>query len=501
MADVTLQSCPLPPVSPLRWRARVKALQQFNTGAEMLREAGGPVTLVRLGPRRITPTFVMVTSPQGARDVLGGTDEAIDKEMIVHIQSRLFGSNVFNMPYLSWKPRRRTLQPLFTKKHVATFSGHMSEAAEALAAKWAAGMEVRPRRRDPRAHVARHRTFGVWGRLRRERRDRARNRDRAQLCDEAVAACRPCAGRAPDAAAGSLPRGLATLHSVIDEAVAACRTEPDREAELIRLLLDARDPETGRPLTDKAIRDELLVFLLAGHDTTSTTLTYALWALGHHPEMQARVAAEASAAAADRTLSVETCRCCRTRPRWCTKRCGCALLHPRSGGWPCATWSSTGSASRPAPICSSASMPCTATRRCGTIRLASNRTGSTHNSPARAIAGSSCPSAPGPARASAITSRCSKRSSAWPALVRAIEVIVVQRRLPTGASLHHDRRSADPGPRHRSVDLRGTGRDPRACGGGVAAGTSQVCWTHRATHGRTSSRTPGTGFPHTSQMP
>ena len=32
--------------------------------------------------------------------------------------------------------------------------------------------------------------------------------------------------------------------------------------------------------------------MLAGHDTTATTLTYALWALGAHPDMQDRVRAE-----------------------------------------------------------------------------------------------------------------------------------------------------------------------------------------------------------------
>ena len=35
--------------------------------------------------------------------------------------------------------------------------------------------------------------------------------------------------------------------------------------------------------------------MLAGHDTTATTLTYAQWALGHHPDMQDRVRAEAAA--------------------------------------------------------------------------------------------------------------------------------------------------------------------------------------------------------------
>ena len=56
--------------------------------------------------------------------------------------------------------------------------------------------------------------------------------------------------------------------------------------------MDTTDPLTGEPLSDGEICDELVLFLLAGHDTTSTTLTYALWALGHHRELQERVVAE-----------------------------------------------------------------------------------------------------------------------------------------------------------------------------------------------------------------
>jgi cytochrome P450 len=36
----------------------------------------------------------------------------------------------------------------------------------------------------------------------------------------------------------------------------------------------------------------MIIFLFAGHDTTATTLSYALWALGRHPDLQERVAAE-----------------------------------------------------------------------------------------------------------------------------------------------------------------------------------------------------------------
>jgi cytochrome P450 len=84
----------------------------------------------------------------------------------------------------------------------------------------------------------------------------------------------------------------ATLHRLADEILQACRADPNREAPLVRALLAATDPATGRALSDQEIRDELIVFMLAGHDTTATTLTYAMWALGHHRDMQQRVRAE-----------------------------------------------------------------------------------------------------------------------------------------------------------------------------------------------------------------
>jgi cytochrome P450 len=71
---------------------------------------------------------------------------------------------------------------------------------------------------------------------------------------------------------------------------------------LVHALIAATDPATGRPLTDDEICDDLIVFIGAGHDTTATTLAYALWALGCHREMQDCVAAEA-AAVGDRELT------------------------------------------------------------------------------------------------------------------------------------------------------------------------------------------------------
>jgi cytochrome P450 len=94
----------------------------------------------------------------------------------------------------------------------------------------------------------------------------------------------------------------ASLRQLADDILRACREDPTRDAPLVHALIAATEPATGAGLSDEEIRDELIVFMLAGHDTTSTTLTYALWALGRHRDMQQKVRAEV-AALGDRELT------------------------------------------------------------------------------------------------------------------------------------------------------------------------------------------------------
>jgi cytochrome P450 len=97
---------------------------------------------------------------------------------------------------------------------------------------------------------------------------------------------------------------VASMRRVTDDILQACRTDPTRDAPLVHALIAATDPETGQPISDDDISNDLLIFMLAGHDTTATALTYALWVLGHHPDVQDRVAAEA-AEIGDRELTPE----------------------------------------------------------------------------------------------------------------------------------------------------------------------------------------------------
>ena len=48
-------------------------------------------------------------------------------------------------------------------------------------------------------------------------------------------------------------------------------------------------------MSDFDIGSDLIAFMIAGHDTTATTLSYAMWQLGRHPDIQRRVAREVAA--------------------------------------------------------------------------------------------------------------------------------------------------------------------------------------------------------------
>jgi cytochrome P450 len=67
----------------------------------------------------------------------------------------------------------------------------------------------------------------------------------------------------------------------------------DGRRDLLSLLLGARDDE-GRPMSDKQVRDEVVTLFIAGHETTASSLAWALYLLARHPEAHARARAEAS---------------------------------------------------------------------------------------------------------------------------------------------------------------------------------------------------------------
>ena len=80
---------------------------------------------------------------------------------------------------------------------------------------------------------------------------------------------------------------IALMSRVADTVIAERRRDPDAASrhDLLNVMLGGRDPETGETLSDENIRYQLVTFLIAGHETTSGLLSFALYLLMRNPEV------------------------------------------------------------------------------------------------------------------------------------------------------------------------------------------------------------------------
>src|SRR3954469_8880562 len=301
--DVT--ALPLAPKNPLPLRQLVKLVRTLDTGQEVIRDAGGAITRIQFGPKWLFPPIVAVMSPEGIRDVLGRND-AVSERCIIHEEVRhAAGDSLFVLPTELGRPRKRALQTVFTKHNVRNFGGYMSQAAQAFVDRWRDGGDVDLNvecRRLTMQSLGRS-VLGVD------------LNDRAEVIAEhmhvassytADRALRPLRAPRwlPTPARRRARAAVASMRAFTNDILQACRADPTRDAPLVHALIAAGDPASGQPLSDDDICNDLLIFMLAGHDTTATALTYALWVLGHHADVQNRVAAEV-AEIGDRELTPE----------------------------------------------------------------------------------------------------------------------------------------------------------------------------------------------------
>ena len=82
--------------------------------------------------------------------------------------------------------------------------------------------------------------------------------------------------------------------AAVDRLVAERRADPaaERKRDLLNLLLAARDPNTGEPLSDEEVRDQSATMLFAGFETTSRLLFWASYLLCLAPDEQRRLREE-----------------------------------------------------------------------------------------------------------------------------------------------------------------------------------------------------------------
>ncbi|MEV4611109.1 cytochrome P450 [Kitasatospora sp. NPDC049258] len=253
----------------------------------------GDVVRFSAGPPGLRAEFYMVFSPEGAQQVLATQAANFRKENVFYEEIRhTFGNGLLTSQDTDYQRQRRLVQPLFTRRRVDGYAEAIGAEAAALVERWSAvpggvvdavdemsRFALRAVARilfgaDVEAAIAVVREqFPVLGRY-------VRGRGFSPL---RLPRSWPTPGNREAAAAER------ALYGVCDEIIA--RRAGRSSDDLLGLLADARG-EGGEALDATELREQVLIFLLAGHETTATSLTFALYLLGRHPELQARARAE-----------------------------------------------------------------------------------------------------------------------------------------------------------------------------------------------------------------
>ncbi|MFG2818556.1 cytochrome P450 [Kitasatospora sp. NPDC048365] len=295
MATAVVREVPeLDAAAVAEWRAGRRPLVELMARAQ--RELGG-VAGFRLGEG---PPTVVVTDPAAVQHVLALNPETYAKRS--HRARMLVGDGVLSASGEAWRNQRRLLQAQFTGPGMRRYQHRLEAAARATAERWAG----HARTGEPVDIGEEMRLFAldtVWRALTGHPVDAATAQALGGVAAvvEALPSLPADAVEPPPAVAADLAR----IDEVAHQAIAAARTGeagPDGPG-LLHLLVEAGEE---RPeYTDALIRDELVTLLMAGHETTASTLTWLYLLLDGAPEARGWALAAGPDGSAERRAAID----------------------------------------------------------------------------------------------------------------------------------------------------------------------------------------------------
>ncbi|MFD7319759.1 cytochrome P450 [Streptomyces sp. NPDC059875] len=256
----------------------------------------GGVAAFRLGPH---PT-VLVADPLAVQHVLALHPDRYVKRS--HRARLLIGDGVLAATGEAWQRQRRLLQSQFTGRGMRRYEQRIGAAARTAAARWdayaRAGQVL-----DVGDEMRRFGLDTIWRSLTGHPLDADTERELAAV--PAVVAALPSLPADVTAAQGAVAADLARIDAVANKAIAAARdgaVGPDGPG-LLHVLLDAAG--TRPEYTDRLIRDELVTLLVAGHETTATTLTWLHLLLDRNPQAREQALAAGGEGSPERRQAVQ----------------------------------------------------------------------------------------------------------------------------------------------------------------------------------------------------
>lgn len=267
---------------------------------------------ITFGPQQI----YLVSHPDWIEDVLVTSAKKFQKGVALQRAKRLLGEGLLTAEGKAHLKQRRTIQPLFHRQHVQGFA----EAMVRHAVRWRDS--ITPNRTIDITSEMAALTLAIVG----ETLFSSNVQGDSDEVREALTAAVQSFGiaflpgieyfeRLPLPMFTRVRKARERLDAVIHRVIADRRkdegkggtSDPLARADLISMLLAARDPENPSEagMSDQQIRDEALTIFLAGHETTANAMAWTWHLLGTHPDIERKLHDELQQVLNGRTAAVE----------------------------------------------------------------------------------------------------------------------------------------------------------------------------------------------------
>jgi len=257
---------------------------------EKLQREHGDVVGLGWGPVR----NFLIFHPADIKRVLQDNNQNYVKGAIIARTKIVIGEGLFTSEGDFWRRQRRLAQPAFHRKRIAAFVDTMADATANMLQRWD-GLARDGGTFDAAVEMNRV-TLAVVG----------RTLFGVDLDDEAAAvgpALGDVLGFVNERATTYIPlpmwvptarhRRFLASRRVLDDLVYAIIRKRREHAtsgdDLLGMMMDARDADTGEGMSDRQLRDEVMTFVLAGHETTAVTLAWTFYLLGRNPDVEAKL--------------------------------------------------------------------------------------------------------------------------------------------------------------------------------------------------------------------
>lgn len=277
------------------WRTNRLALQRAVMKHDIAR--------VRLG--WINAFFI--SAPELAQEALVDRADDYKKSRGLAVFAKpMIGDGILASYGAKHKKQRSLVAPAFHAKKIAQYAQAISEETEATISRWKIGEPL------DAAHEMLRLTLHVVGRTMFHTEvagdveavsDAFTRASRAMM--SLISSPLPIPPQLPTQRGFALKAAVRELDKIVYRVIAERRAGGEDPGDVLSMLLNAKDEETGEGMSDLELRDEIMTLFLAGHETTANALTWAWYLLAQHPHAYDRLIEEAANVLGGRPASFE----------------------------------------------------------------------------------------------------------------------------------------------------------------------------------------------------